>query len=109
GLGARVIDVLDREIELVFVPFGIAAVLAAAVGQHPQQLNLMGVEEWQHPVVQEIGRTIVSGFPQPEAGRRLNSAVRPKLLQRGLGCASWPPVRLASLVETPARLSLLAT
>ena len=32
GLGARVIDVLDREIELVIVPFGVAAVLAAAVG-----------------------------------------------------------------------------
>jgi len=27
-----VINVLDREIELVFVPFGIAAILAAAVG-----------------------------------------------------------------------------
>src|SRR5262245_66311330 len=32
GLGARVIDVLDRETELVFVPFGIAAILAAALG-----------------------------------------------------------------------------
>jgi hypothetical protein len=39
GLGARVIDVLDREIELVFVPFGIAAILAAAVGQYAQQLT----------------------------------------------------------------------
>src|SRR5438034_1086590 len=56
GLGARVIDVLDREIELVLVPFGIAAILAAAVGQHAQQLNLMAVEEWQDPVVQKIGR-----------------------------------------------------
>src|SRR5262249_27866477 len=56
GLVARVIDVLDREIELVCVPFGIAAILAAAVGQHAQQLNLMGVEEWQDAVIQEIGR-----------------------------------------------------
>src|SRR5262245_1986319 len=32
GLGARMIDVLDREIELILVPLGIAAVLAAAVG-----------------------------------------------------------------------------
>ena len=31
GLGARVIDVLDREIQLILVPFGIAAELAAAV------------------------------------------------------------------------------
>src|ERR1700731_2308498 len=33
-LGARVIDVLDREIELIRVPLWIAAVLAPAVGQH---------------------------------------------------------------------------
>src|SRR5439155_19079257 len=33
-LGARVIDVLDREIELILVPLWIAAVLATAVGQH---------------------------------------------------------------------------
>ena len=31
GLGARVIDVLDRQVEFVFVPLGIAAVFAAAV------------------------------------------------------------------------------
>jgi hypothetical protein len=31
GLGARVIDVLDREIQLVLVPLGIAAELAASV------------------------------------------------------------------------------
>src|SRR6266516_7118795 len=37
SLGARMIDVLDREIELVLVPFGIAAELAAAVGEHAQQ------------------------------------------------------------------------
>jgi hypothetical protein len=30
GLGARVIDVLDREVEFVLVPFGVAAELAAA-------------------------------------------------------------------------------
>ena len=33
GLGARVIDVLDREVELVLVPLWIAAILAAAVSQ----------------------------------------------------------------------------
>ena len=56
GLGARVVDVLDRKIELIFVPLRIAAVLAAAVGQHAQQLDFMAVEERQHPVVEEIGR-----------------------------------------------------
>ena len=35
GFGARVIDVLDREIELVLMPLRIATVLAAAVGQYP--------------------------------------------------------------------------
>src|SRR4029077_1442739 len=34
GLGAAVIDVLDRQIELVFVTFP-AAELGAAIGQHP--------------------------------------------------------------------------
>jgi len=30
GLGARVIDVLDRKVEFVFVSFGVAAIFAAA-------------------------------------------------------------------------------
>src|SRR6266536_5659291 len=55
-LGARMIDVLDREIELVLVPFGIAAELAAAVGEHAQQLGIVLLEEWQYPVVQQVGR-----------------------------------------------------
>ena len=37
GLGAGVIDVLDGEIELVVVMLGIAAILGAAIGQHPAQ------------------------------------------------------------------------
>ena len=61
GFGARVIDVLDREIEFVFVPLRIAAVFvplriaavfAAAVGQYPQQLDVMAIEEGDDPVVQ---------------------------------------------------------
>src|SRR6266567_5380519 len=56
SLGARMIDVLDREIELVLVPFGIAAELAAAVGEHAQQLGIVLLEEWQYPVVQQVGR-----------------------------------------------------
>jgi hypothetical protein len=40
---ARVIDVLDREIELVLVPLGVAAILTAAIGQNAQQLDLMAV------------------------------------------------------------------
>ena len=56
GLGARVIDVLDREVELVFVPLRIAAVLAAAVGQHAQQLDVVLLEERDHAIVEQIGR-----------------------------------------------------
>ena len=55
GLGARVVDVFDRKIELIFAPLRIAAVLAAAVSKHSQQLDFMAVEERQHPVVEEIG------------------------------------------------------
>jgi hypothetical protein len=35
------IDVLDREIQLVLVPFGIAAELAATVSQHAQELDIV--------------------------------------------------------------------
>ena len=55
GLGARVIDVLDCEIQLVLVPFGIATELAAAVGQYAQQLDIMLLEERQHTVIEQIG------------------------------------------------------
>jgi hypothetical protein len=42
GLGARVIDVLDRKIQLVLVPFGVAAELAAAVSRgDPVHKDLM--------------------------------------------------------------------
>ena len=35
----------DREIELVFVPHRVAAVLAAAIDQHAQQLDVIDIEE----------------------------------------------------------------
>jgi hypothetical protein len=40
-----VIDVLDREIQLVLVPFGVAAELAAAVSQHAQELDIVLLQE----------------------------------------------------------------
>jgi hypothetical protein len=55
-LNAGVIDILDREIELVFVPLWIAAIFAAAVGQHPQQPDLVVVEERKHPIIEQIRR-----------------------------------------------------
>ena len=56
GLGAAVIDVLDREIELVFVPLRVAAILRAPVGEDAQQRHAVLVEEGDHPVVQKLGR-----------------------------------------------------
>ena len=54
GLGARVIDVLHREVELVFVALRVAAVLAAAIGKHAQQLDIVLIEERQHAVIEQI-------------------------------------------------------
>ena len=49
GLGfcARMINVLHREVKLVFVSFGIAAELAAAVSQHAQQFDIVLLKERQ--------------------------------------------------------------
>ena len=44
GLGAAVVDVLDREIELIFVAFA-AAKLGATIGQHARQANAVLVVE----------------------------------------------------------------
>jgi hypothetical protein len=51
-----VIDVLDGEIELVVVLLGVAAILRAAIRQHPAQHNAMLLEERQHPIVQNLRR-----------------------------------------------------
>src|SRR5262249_38330862 len=56
GFGARVVDVLDREIEFVLVPLRIAAILAAAISQYPQQLDVMAIEEGNYSIVEQIGR-----------------------------------------------------
>lgn len=45
GLGARVIDVLDREVQLVFVMLGVAAILGTAIGQHPAQDDAVLLKE----------------------------------------------------------------
>ena len=56
GLGAAVVDILDGQVELVLVPLRVAAVFAAAIGQHPAQRDAVFLVERQHPVVQQIGR-----------------------------------------------------
>src|SRR5215813_13801616 len=56
GLCPGVIDILDREVEFILMPLWVAAIFAAAVGQHPQQLHVMAIEEGNHPVIQKVGR-----------------------------------------------------
>ena len=55
GLGATVIDVLDREIELVFMTLG-ATKFGAAIGQHARQADVVFVVERHHPVIENLGR-----------------------------------------------------
>jgi hypothetical protein len=47
-LARGVIDVLDGEIELVVVMLGVAAILGAAIRQHPAQYNAVLLKERQH-------------------------------------------------------------
>lgn len=37
--------------------FGVAAILGAAIRQHPAQHNAVFLEEWQHPIVQNLRRS----------------------------------------------------
>src|SRR5436190_1073729 len=54
GLCAAVIDVLDRQVELVLVAFP-AAELGAAIGQHPAQPDAVLIVERHHPIVEDLG------------------------------------------------------
>ena len=53
--GAAMVDILDGEIELIFVALG-AAKLGAAVSQHARQPDAVLIVEWHHPVVEDLGR-----------------------------------------------------
>ena len=56
GLGPAVVDILDREIQFVLVPLRVAAVLTAAIGEHPAERDGVLLIERQHPVIQQIRR-----------------------------------------------------
>ena len=49
------IDILERQVELVFVMLWVAAIFRAAIGQHAAELHLMGIIERHDPIVKEIG------------------------------------------------------
>ena len=64
ALGAAVVEILNRERALGLVTFWVdalrrplraASVLGPALGQDPQDRNVMLVEERDHPVVEKIG------------------------------------------------------
>jgi hypothetical protein len=50
------VDVLDRQVQLVLVVLGVAAILGAAIGQHPAERDLVLVAERDYPVIQQLGR-----------------------------------------------------
>src|SRR6202021_487207 len=45
GCGVRMVDILERQIELVFVMLGVAAIFRAAIGQHAAEPYLAGIIE----------------------------------------------------------------
>src|SRR6516165_9002631 len=55
GLGAGMVDVLNGEIELVFVALR-AAKLGAAIGQHARQADAVLVIKRHHPIIEDFGR-----------------------------------------------------
>ena len=54
GLGSGVVDVLDRQIELVFVAVVGPAVFGPAVGEHALQGDAVLLVERDHPVVEQV-------------------------------------------------------
>jgi hypothetical protein len=73
-----VVDILDRQVELVLVPLRVAAVFAAAVGQHPAERDAVLLVKRQHPVIEQIGRRDrrldiprVAAPPRPRTGSKL--------------------------------------
>src|SRR5262249_9296921 len=69
GLGARVIDILDCEVELVLVPLWIAAILAAAVVAQPHTTHAGGCDHKPAPAP-FVGPAKLSEPWLPERGRR---------------------------------------
>jgi hypothetical protein len=51
-----VIDVLHREIELIFVMLALPAIFGAVVGEDTKQRNIVFFKEREHPIIQHVGR-----------------------------------------------------
>ncbi len=55
-LGFGVLDVVQRQVQLIIVRFRLAAILRASIGQHADHTHVVLLEERQHPVIEQIGR-----------------------------------------------------
>jgi hypothetical protein len=54
GLGFGVVDVINRQIQLVIMLFDLAAIFGAPIRQDTQHGQSVGLIEWQHFVIQQI-------------------------------------------------------
>ena len=50
------IDILERQVELIFVVLGVAAIFRAAISQHAAEPHLPRIIERHDAIVDEIGR-----------------------------------------------------
>ena len=55
-LGPGVVDILDGEVELIFVTIVGTAILGATIGQDPIDMDRVVVEERDHPIIEDVGR-----------------------------------------------------
>lgn len=58
GLGLRMVDVVDCEIQRVVMSIRSTTVHRTPVGQHPQQRQTVCLEQRQHSVAKQVGRRI---------------------------------------------------
>src|SRR3954451_24771022 len=56
GSSSAVIDVLHRQIQLIFVMLALAAVLGSAIGQDAQQRNVLLFKERYDTIIQHVSR-----------------------------------------------------
>jgi hypothetical protein len=86
------VDVLDREIQLVRMPVGLAAVLRPAVREPPRERNPVLIKKGHDPIVERIGRGD-GGFLRIEFRKaHLRVRVDPRLLVNPADALQRPDV-----------------
>ena len=64
-LGPGVVDIFDGEVELIFVTIVGTAILGAPIGQDPIDMDLLLVEERDHPIIEDVGRSQRRAWQSP--------------------------------------------